>query len=48
MDLLQIVFHIAGLVLLVLAACNVSGRINTTAAGLACWLFASAVVPLFG
>ena len=46
MNILQLFFYIAGLVLLVLAAVNVSGRISTGWAGMACWLIAAVFVPL--
>ena len=48
MDLWQLIFYIAALILLGLAAFNVSGRINTFAAGMACWLTAAVFVPLLG
>ncbi|MEO3922998.1 hypothetical protein ABGB07_03830 [Micromonosporaceae bacterium B7E4] len=44
--MLQLVLYIAALVLLILAAFNVSGRINTLAAGMACWLTAVVFVPM--
>lgn len=44
--MLQLVFYIAALILLGLAALGVSGRINTLAAGLTCWLIAAVFVPM--
>ena len=46
MNTLQLIFYIAALVLLVLAAVGVSGRISTGWAGMACWLIALVFVPL--
>lgn len=48
MNTLQLVLYIAALILLILAAVGVTGRINTGWAGLACWLAAVAIVPMFG
>lgn len=46
--MLQNALYIAALVLLLLAAANVGGRINTLAAGMACWLAAAVFVPMLG
>jgi hypothetical protein len=46
MDTLQLVLYIAALILLILAAVGVTGRISTGWAGLACWLAAAAIIPL--
>lgn len=46
MDILQLIFYIAALVCLVLAAFGVGGRISVGWAGMACWLIAAVFVPL--
>lgn len=46
--MLQLVLYIAAAILLGLATVNVTGRINTLAAGLLCWLLAAAIVPTLG
>lgn len=48
MGTLQLIFYIAGLVCLVLAAFDVGGRIHVGWAGMACWLTAAVFVPLLG
>lgn len=48
MDILQLVFYVAALVCLGLAAFGVRGRIHTGWAGMACWLIAAVFVPLLG
>lgn len=48
MDIVALIFYIAALVLLICATFNVSGFINTFAAGMACWLIAAVFVPLLG
>jgi len=45
---LQLVLYIAAAILLGLATFGVTGRINTLAAGLLCWLLAAAIVPALG
>lgn len=46
--MLQTILYVAALILLILAAANVSGRINTFAAGMACWLTAVVFIPMLG
>lgn len=46
MNILQLIFYIAALVCLVLAAFGVGGRISVGWAGMACWLIAAVFVPL--
>ena len=46
MNTIQIILYVAALVLLILAAVGVGGRIQCGWAGLACWLIAAAFVPM--
>ena len=46
--MIALILYIAAFILFVIAAFGVGSRFNLVAAGLACWVFAAALLPHLG